>query len=111
MERISEIVVPFGRMELLPMPLLEFLDIYFDDMKWEMDFKSNQGKFISEEEVINMMVSLNATDANSEKKWRGFFNSLSQTESQCEWDEYWITWVLEVKYQPNSSIWVNNAFL
>ena len=41
-----------------------------------MDFKSNKGKSFSQEEAINMMVSLNATDINSEKKWRGFYNSL-----------------------------------
>ena len=54
-----------------------------------MEFKSNKGKSFSEEEAINLMVSLNVADANSEKKWRGFYNSLSQTELQCEWDEYW----------------------
>ena len=54
-----------------------------------MDFKSNKGQFFSEEEAINIMVSLNAIDANSEKKWRGFYNSLSQTELKDEWDEYW----------------------
>ena len=37
------------------------------------------------------MVSLSATDANSEKRWRGFYNSLSKTELQSEWDEYWKT--------------------
>ena len=35
-----------------------------------------------------MMVSLNATDANAEKKWRGFYHSLSQNELQKDWDEY-----------------------
>tara|TARA_Y100001968_G_C18720972_1_gene420125 strand:- start:74 stop:244 length:171 start_codon:yes stop_codon:yes gene_type:complete len=54
-----------------------------------MEFKSNKGTFFSEKEAINMMVSLNATDANSEKKWRGFYNSLSQSELQSEWEEYW----------------------
>ena len=54
-----------------------------------MIFKSNNGIFFSKEEAINLMVSLSATDANSEKKWRGFYNSLSQTELQGEWDEYW----------------------
>ena len=34
------------------------------------------------------MVSLSATDAKPEKKWRGFYNFLSQTELQSEWDEY-----------------------
>ena len=54
-----------------------------------MEYKSNKGTSFSEEEAINMMVSLNSTDANSEKKWRGFYNSLSQTELKDEWDEYW----------------------
>tara|TARA_B100000700_G_C14279353_1_gene505164 strand:+ start:110 stop:346 length:237 start_codon:yes stop_codon:yes gene_type:complete len=54
-----------------------------------MIFKSNQEKSFSQEEVIDLMVSLNATDANSEKKWRGFYNSLSKTELQAEWDDHW----------------------
>ena len=85
----QEIVVPFGLMELSPLVLLEFLDFFFDDMNLGMEFKSNKGTSFSEEEVINMMVSLNATDANAEKKWRGFYNSLSQTELKNEWDAYW----------------------
>ena len=58
-------------------------------MNSEIKFESNKGKSFSEKEAINMMISLNATDANSEKKWRGFYNSLSQTELKDEWDEYW----------------------
>ena len=54
-----------------------------------MEFKSNTGIFFSAAEAIKMMVSLNATDVNSEKKWRGFYNSLSQTELKDEWDDYW----------------------
>ena len=54
-----------------------------------MIFKSNKEKYFSEEEARNLMVSLSATDANSEKKWRGFYNSLSKTELEEEWDEYW----------------------
>ena len=53
------------------------------------DFKSNKEKYFSKEEAIDLMVSLSATDANSEKKWRGFYNSLSKTELEEEWDEYW----------------------
>ena len=56
-----------------------------------MIFKSNNGKFFFKEEAIDLMVSLSTTDANSEKKWRGFYNSLSQTELQGEWDEQWNT--------------------
>ena len=33
--------------------------------------------------------SLNATDSNSGKKWRGDYNSLSQTELEDKCDEYW----------------------
>ena len=54
-----------------------------------MEYKSNNGKSFSKEVAIDLMVSLSATDANSEKKWRGFYNSLSNSELQEEWDEYW----------------------
>ncbi len=56
-----------------------------------MIFKSNTGKCFSKEEAIDLMVSLSATDVNSEKKWRGFYNSLAQTELQGEWNECWKT--------------------
>jgi len=56
-----------------------------------MIFTSNIGRSFSKEEAIDLMVSLSATDANSEKKWKGFYNSLSMTELQEEWDEYWKT--------------------
>ena len=52
-------------------------------------FQSNNGKSFRKEEAIDLIVSLSATDANSEKKWRGFYNSVTQTELQVEWDEYW----------------------
>ena len=55
----------------------------------KMIFKSNKEKYFSKIEAIDLMVSLSATDANSEKKWRGFYNSLSKTELEEEWDEYW----------------------
>ena len=54
-----------------------------------MIFISNTGKSFSKEEAIDLMVSLSATDANSEKKWKGFYNSLSTAELEAEWDEYW----------------------
>ena len=54
-----------------------------------MEYKSNNGKSFSKEEAIDLMVSLSATDSNSEKKWKGFYYSLSHTELQDEWDEYW----------------------
>ena len=56
-----------------------------------MIFESDKGKSFSQEQAINLMVSLSATDANSEKKWRGFYNSLSQSELKNEWDEHWQT--------------------
>ncbi len=54
-----------------------------------MLFISNKGKLFNQKQAIDLMVSLNATDANSAKKWKGFYNSLSITELQEEWDEYW----------------------
>ena len=56
-----------------------------------MEYNSNNNKSFSKEEAIDLMVSLSATDANSEKKWKGFYNSLSHEELQDEWDEYWKT--------------------
>ena len=52
-------------------------------------FHSNDGKSFNQDKAIDLLVSLVATDVNSEKKWRGFYNSLSSTELQDEWDEYW----------------------
>ena len=54
-----------------------------------MIFKSKNGKSFTKEQAIDLMVSLSATDANSEKKWKGFYNSLSLIELQYEWDAYW----------------------
>ena len=56
-----------------------------------MIFITDKGKSFSKEQAIDLMVSLSATDSNSEKKWRGFYNSLSQTELKNEWDEHWRT--------------------
>ncbi len=55
----------------------------------QMIFKSEKGKSFTQEKAIDLLVSLNTTDSNSEKKWRGFYNSLSQKELKYEWDEYW----------------------
>ena len=41
----------------------------------------------NQEQAIDLLVSLVATDANLEKKWRGFYNSLSSTELHDECDE------------------------
>ena len=54
-----------------------------------MIFKSNKEKYFSEEEAINLMVSLSATDANSEKKWRCFYNLLRKIELEAKCYEYW----------------------
>ena len=55
-----------------------------------MIFTSNPGKFFfRKEEALHSMVSLSATDVNSAKKWKGFYNSLSKVELEAEWDEYW----------------------
>ena len=54
-----------------------------------MLFKSNKGKLFNREQAIDLMVSLCAIDAISEKKWKGFYNSLSRIELQEEWDDYW----------------------
>ena len=56
-----------------------------------MIFTSGKGKPFTKEEAIDLMVSLSATDVNSEKNWRGFYNSLSITGLQEEWNEYWKT--------------------
>ena len=53
-----------------------------------MIFKSNNEKFFTKEEAIDLMASLIATEANSEKKWTGFYNSLSQRELEGEWSDY-----------------------
>ena len=58
---------------------------------FQVIFKSDDGKSFNQEQAIDLLVSLVATDANSEKKWKGFYNSLSNTELQDEWDEYWKT--------------------
>jgi hypothetical protein len=47
-----------------------------------MELKSLSGRVFSEQQAIDLLVSLTASDANSEKKWRGFYNSLSPTELQ-----------------------------
>ena len=47
-----------------------------------------------QQQVVHFVVGTKRydfTDSNSNKKWRGFYNSLSQTELQDEWDYYWNT--------------------
>ena len=54
-----------------------------------MIFKSDDGKSFNQEQAIDLLVSLVATNANSEKKWRRVYNSLSSTELKGEWDYCW----------------------
>ena len=54
-----------------------------------MEFLTESNQCLDREQAIALLVSLVAFDANSEKKWRGFYNSLSKTELEAEWDEYW----------------------
>ena len=56
-----------------------------------MIFKSNNGQSFSRNEAIDLMVSLSAIDTNIEKKWRGFYHSLSLIQLLGQWDEYWKT--------------------
>ncbi len=39
---------------------------------------SDTGQSFSQEEAIDLMLLPCSTDANSEKKWKGFYNSLSK---------------------------------
>ena len=58
--------------------------------RWpQMEFKSLSGLVFSEQQAIDLLVSLVASDANSEKKWRGFYKSLSPAELQQEWNNHW----------------------
>ena len=54
-----------------------------------MEFQSPSGKTYSEEQVIKLLVSLVATDAKSETKWRGFYNSLTSSQLIEEWKLHW----------------------
>ena len=54
-----------------------------------MIYQSDDGKPFNQQQAIDLLEFLVSVDANSEKKWRGFYNSLSIAESQDEWDEYW----------------------
>ena len=54
-----------------------------------LELKSPSWRVFSEQQAIDLLVSLTASDANSEKKWRGFYNSLTSTELRQEWDDHW----------------------
>ena len=62
-----------------------------------MMFTSNSGKSFSKEEAIELLVSLSATDSNSEKKWKGFYNSLSKDKLEVQWNEYWKDCLNQIK--------------
>ena len=53
-----------------------------------MLFTSNKGKIFNKEQAIDLMVSLRATDAHSEKKWKGFYNCLPMIELKEEWEAF-----------------------
>ncbi len=40
-------------------------------------------------EAIDMLVSVIATDSQAIKKWRGYYNSLSNEELLKEWKASW----------------------
>ena len=61
-----------------------------------MIFKSNKRKYFTKNKAIDLMVYLSATGANSEKRWRGLHNSLSQRDLQGHWAEY-----SKIKYIKN----------
>ena len=50
---------------------------------------SNTGQSFSQEEAIDLMLLRSSTDANSEKKWKGFYNLLSKDKLEVDCDEYW----------------------
>ena len=54
-----------------------------------MDFLTQSNQCLDREQAIALLVSLVAFDANSEKKWRGFYNSLPLEELLVEWHECW----------------------
>ena len=54
-----------------------------------MDFLTQSNQCLDSEQAIALLVSLVAFDANSEKKWRGFYNSLTLEELLVEWYECW----------------------
>ena len=52
-----------------------------------MDFITQSDQCLDREQAISLLVSLVAFDANSEKKWSGFYNSLTLEELLVEWHE------------------------
>ena len=54
-----------------------------------MEFRTESNYSLDREHAIALLVSLVAFDANSEKKWKGFYNSLTLDELLVEWGECW----------------------
>jgi hypothetical protein len=54
-----------------------------------MGFLTESHDCLDREQAIALLVSLVASDANSERKWRGFYNSLTLEELLVEWRECW----------------------
>ena len=54
-----------------------------------MGFLTESHDCLDREQAIALLVSLVASDANSEKKWRGFYNSFTLEELLVEWRECW----------------------
>ena len=54
-----------------------------------MGFLTESHDCLDREQAIALLVSLVASDANSEKKWRGFYNSLTLEQLLVEWSECW----------------------
>ena len=48
-------------------------------------YKSNKGKSFTQEEAIDLMVSLSAIDANSENKWKGFLTHYQSLNKKPSW--------------------------
>ncbi len=54
-----------------------------------MEFITKSHYCFNREQAIELLVSLVAFDTNSEKKWRGFYNSLTLDELLVEWNDCW----------------------
>ena len=54
------------------------------------DFTSNTGKFLSKQGVIDLRYDLvKWNSCTFRKEWKAFANSLSKSELEVQWDEYW----------------------
>ena len=89
MERVAKNSGSVWTYGIITIAIVGILRYFIRWNKLSMEYKSNNGKSFSKREAIDLMVSLSAIDTNSEKKWRGFYNSLSQRELQDELDEHW----------------------